>query len=80
MSRDLSIRIPVSGGRYRDDELVAQSERDGEAGWGENYNPDAMMSRDGRNAPAAAEYCSHSPPHPPVALAGQAGATDDGAR
>ena len=41
------------GGRYRDDELVARSERDGEVGCVRNCNPDATMSRDVRNAAAA---------------------------
>ena len=47
---DLS--LPVSGGRNRDRELLARSEHDGDLWCAQNCKPDAMMSRDGRNASA----------------------------
>ena len=49
------LRVPKSSSSVHD--LVARSERDGEAGWGENYSPDGMTPRDVHNA-ATAEHCS----------------------
>ena len=41
--------------------------KNGEVGWGENYNPDAMMSPNGRNAVEV--HCFHS--YHSLALAGR---------